>query len=196
MKLGELIDQAIEAAQAGLEPQQAAFLDDAEVLVQSLLRTVFRKVDRDCAADPRKRSLLRREKTIALTNGVGTLPEEVITRFMDESSVRVVDDESNIGGQMSYLQNWIDLTQTKDTRCGYYAIRGQRELWWVDPGSTFSFTTGRNSQIGIFVPCYTTIPADADSDIDADPEWSDAALLELTQALLAQDPDQEEDKGE
>jgi hypothetical protein len=63
ISLQQLIDESILQAKRGLDPN---FVIDP-LVAESLLPTVFQQVGIDCAKDERKRSLLRREKTITFS---------------------------------------------------------------------------------------------------------------------------------
>jgi hypothetical protein len=171
-----LIDLALQQALAGGDELRSALLD-ATMTMEALVQSVFQQVAKDCADDPQRQSLLRRTFTVTLTNGVGTLPDQILTACITGSTVDVGSDPT-IGPLMSFTP-WVSFLGPSDNRLGYYSVRGDHEFYWVDPGDTFTPGNGRTGDINYTGPSVSDIPAASTDPVEVPGE----IFSDLVQAL-------------
>jgi len=163
MTYTELITRIIFEAQRGGEKAELANLNTQSV-AESIMPSVLQEVTQKYASgDSSKQSLLRQTHAITLTNGVGTIPDEVMTTFVWGSSV-YIDDEPTIGPLMTYTP-WISFINPADDRLGYYSIRGTDEFYWADPGENYPDLT-RTGDVSLTIATVLTVPDDPDTDTD------------------------------
>ena len=179
MTLTEIFQRAQLEAMRGSEAAEMANLD-TQAVVQAILPSVLQEVTLKYAGgDEDKRSLLRQTHTVTLTDGVGTLPSEVLTTCIWGSSVWV-ESEPTVGPLMSY-EPWISFISSSSDLIGRYSIRGDYELYWADAGETYPDLT-RDTEVLVTIATVLTPPADpadptgwpaeAESDvIDRLAEW-------------------------
>jgi hypothetical protein len=159
-----------------------------DVVAESLIPIVFQNVTLAAAKDPEKRSLVLQTHTITLTNGVGTIPDEVLTSQKFDATV-VDPDDDTIGPLMSLILEWKDfIDPTNDVRLGYWTIKNGRELHWINPNENYSSTDGKDGEIELTIVTTPTQPATASSLIDADEEIQSDLLNSLVQAIKAAGP--------
>ncbi len=169
--IGLACEQVLSAGDPNLSP-----LQDMEMVAESLVPQVFQQYVLDCAGNPDKLSLLRRTHTVALTNGVGVLPDVAMTQEIFGSTVDVTDDPT-IGPLMSYTP-WVSFVSPSNTLLGYYSLRGDTELFWVDPGEVYTPGSGRTSDIDLTISSVPEIPAtETDPLIVPDEALSDLIAL-------------------
>lgn len=161
-------------ALSGADASQSALLN-MEMTAEALVPTVFQQVAIAIASDPDKQSLLRRTFTIALTNGVGTLDDVILTQFMHDSTLNDPDDDTIIH-DMSFVPRWSDFKEAKDyePRLGYYTCKGDDQLHYIRPTDTVETKTGNVeitvSSIPEIPATYTdplVVPAECLSDLQA-----------------------------
>lgn len=183
MTFQQFIDRAVLQATHGLTPQ-AAELITSDAVTESLCKEVFREVSEDCASDERLRHMLRRTKTITLTNGIGTIPDDVLTKYMSESSVNDPNDDTK-SDRMGY-EEWFDFSRPQMqvlNDLGSYSIKGVRQLMWRDPGESYSSTLTMGGAIELNVPCTIEVPVSASTTIDAPEEIIDRLISRMESRL-------------
>jgi hypothetical protein len=176
-----LIDLALQQALAGGDQLRSALLD-ADMTMESLVQQVFQQVAlRYAGGDSDSQSLLRATHTVALTNGVGTLPDEALTSCIWGSSVDV-DGEPLIGPAMSYIP-WISFTQPSDNLLGYYSVRGNTEFYWIDPNETYTPGAGRTGNVEVTIASVPLVPASASDPVDVPSECFSDLVTALAVAI-------------
>lgn len=140
MILSEVIERVrLLASNLGGGPPDARLLG-SEVIVEIILPRVFEIITQNAAKDPENLNSLRKDHTIAMTNGVGTLPESIKEEFV--SSIFVVDvDGASTAPQYfdSYTPQYQEYFQgSLDTLVGQFTIRN-RQFYYYPPGY---FTSG------------------------------------------------------
>ena len=168
--LQSLIDQAI----------FIAGVDNADVRAEALVPIVFQEVAEKLAANPEKRSLLNRTQTVTLTSGVGSVSEAALTGCKFSATVSDPND-STVGPLMSLVVHWNDFISPMDTRLGYWTIKGDRSLHWIEPGATYDPASGKTGNISLTIATVPTVPASPSSTISVD----DEILSDLIAALAA-----------
>jgi hypothetical protein len=139
ISLQQLIDESILQAKRGLDPN--AVIDP--LVAESLLPTVFQQVGIDCAKDERKRSLLRREKTITFSGGTATVTSDVFTQYAEDSLLYDPDDTST---EYSLCRNWSDFVRSGDSLLGRYSFNGST-IGILEPNEVYDPTSGTSARI-------------------------------------------------
>lgn len=186
MTYTELCTRILFEAQRGGEKAELANLNTQSV-IESIMPSVLQEVTLKYArGDSNQQSLLRQTHTITLTNGVGTIPDEVLTTCVWGSSV-YIDAEPTIGPLMTYAP-WISFINPADDRLGYYSIRGNDELYWADPGESYPSLT-RDGEVLLTIATVLSIPASADTETgwpsEAESDVIDRAAEYLRGAKIA-----------
>lgn len=184
----EIITRILFQAQRGSESAELANLNTQSV-AESIMPSVLQEVTLKYAnGDSNQQSLLRQTHTIALTDGVGAIPAEVLTTCVWGSSVWV-DDETEISQNMSYSP-WISFINPSqlETLIGRYSIRSDTELYWADPGESYPDLT-RTGNVSLTIATVLSIPADPDTETgwpgEAESDVIDRAAEYLRGAKLA-----------
>ena len=130
MTYQELCDRILLQAQRGGEKAELANLNTQSV-IEAIMPAVFQAVAEHAAGDPDKRPLLRRTKTIAMTNGTGTIPNDVLTRCFSDATLLDPEDLTKL---YSWVPDYFDFIGPLDSRLGYFcsSIENtiiQREPW-------------------------------------------------------------------
>lgn len=79
---------------------------------------------------------LKRDYTITVTDGVGTLPDTVLDECLDQSSIYSTTDD-DIGELSSYQSRYGDYLRPNHDQLNYYAVQGTDFLFreaGADPG--------------------------------------------------------------
>lgn len=170
---------ACNEALAGLTNQLASPILDVELIAETLVPEVFQAVALSYAADPQKASLLNRDNTITLADGVGDLPAVVLTECKFNGTVYDPDDDT-VAPTMSLVRTWFDFItpSSLDRLTGRWTIK-DAQIYWIEAGATYSSTSGKSGDIVLNIPSVPEIP---DSEND-DMEVADEALSDLITAL-------------
>lgn len=140
-------------------------IQDAEAVVEDMLPSAMQVVALKAASDPRTESLLRRNFTVTLTNGTGTVDSNILTSCWMGASV-YVPAEPTVGPLMSYVPNWNDFIGPLDNRLGYWIFRSDDTIYWIDPNATFDITSGRTGDIIMNIACVPALPASESATVD------------------------------
>lgn len=176
--LQEMIDRAAQIALAGTDPTLSPVLD-VEMTAEALLPHVFAAVEMECAASPRRRSFLRKSKTVAVSNGAGALADDVLTKYLSDA---VLSDPADRTKLYAWVPEWIDFVRPKDRRLGYYSVNGQT-LAMIEPGATYDAAAGFTGDVELVIPCGLTLPTLATDPVVIHPELADDIVLRLAAAL-------------
>ena len=161
-------------------------IQDAESVVEDMMPTALQTVALKAASNPRTESLLRRNFTITLSNGVGTVDENILTSCWPGATV-YVSGEPTIGPLMSYVPNLNDFitpTGKLDEMLGRWIFRTDDIIWWVDPGATFDITSGRSGSIIMNIASVPELPATESDTLDMPGELT-SDLIALLARMLA-----------
>lgn len=170
---------ALNEALAGHPNVLASEILDVRIIAETLVPEVFQAVAMSYAADPQKASLLNRDNTITLTDGVGTVPDVVLTECKFNGTVYDPDDDT-IAPQMSLVRTWFDFISPSslDRLTGRWTIKDST-IYWIEVGAVYSSTSGKTGDIVLNVPSVPTIPDTEDDDL----EVADEVLSDLVTAL-------------
>lgn len=176
MTVKELIERACEIANVGIDPAKSP---DLESLAEPLISPVFNALAQDCAGDERRRLLTRLTKTVAFTNGAGSLSSDVLTTCLDDS---VLTDDADLTAGYSYVREWDDFINTFDQRLGYYTVN-QSTITVVQPNNSYVIGSGLTGNLSLLTPCVWAIPTDLVTNISIRDELLDDLVNRLGLAL-------------
>lgn len=180
MTYRELIYASVNNAMRNLDPPVSPNMD-AEGIAETLFPVVAQEVSEAAAADPYKRSLLRRTKTVTLSAGTATLSDDVLTKYFSDA---VLLNTANLNAHYAY-RDYPDFVRRNDLRLGYFTRNGVT-LMVRDVNQPFTqplIATGTRSLV---VPCVITRPTTADIAIDAPEEVISDLQDALSEALRGQ----------
>ena len=157
-------------ATRGMSPEQdiMALLPVAE----SLWPSISQKVGELAAGSERKRSLLKRTKTLTVLNGTATLDDDVLTAYLEDSTLY---DPSDLSKTYGWIRNWNDFINTglssqPFVNYGRYSVSGGVTFAQVEPGDTYSPTSGFSGSMSLNICCVPVKPATQTTALDAPDE--------------------------
>jgi hypothetical protein len=158
----ELIYRTVAMAQRGGTNFEAANLDAAG-MAEAQMPVVLQAVAENAAADPRKRGLLKQTVSVNFTNGVGTIPSFVLTKWMEDSTLF---DPADTTVLYSWVRNFSDFTdpglrQGIFAAYAYYSIVGGDSMVLTLPGVGYSPSSGFTGSRSFNAPTVPTMPATA-----------------------------------
>lgn len=158
-------------AQRGGEKAELANLD-TESVIEAIMPSLLDAVTLECASNPDKLSLLRRTHSITITNGVGTLPDSVMTQCVAGAMVLEPDDDTVLPEDISFVPQYVDYVSAKgfDPRLGYFCVKGDRDLRYVSPTATELDYDVFDGDLEITVASALEIPATATETLTWDAE--------------------------
>lgn len=134
----QIIDRALRiATMTGGDPNLSSVIDNTVVL-EDHFYTALRNAIIAGANVPTEVNGLKRDHTIAVTNGVGTLPDSVVDECLDSSSIYSSTD-SNVQQFSSFQPRYADYLRPVHGQLAYYAVQGQSFLY-----------RGPNEEAGVF----------------------------------------------
>lgn len=175
-----LIYQAVTNALRNIDPPVSPNVD-AEGIAETLFPVVAQSVSEAAAADPAKRSLLRRQKTVTLVAGQATLTDDVLTKYFNDATLM---NTSNLNQKYIY-RDYPDFIRKNDLRFGYFTRNGTT-LLVRDVGQQFTSPLTASGARLLTTPCVVVRPATADTNIDAPEEIVSDISEALAEALRGQ----------
>jgi hypothetical protein len=175
----ELLSSAINNAMRGMLPEQSVNVD-AIAIADTLFPVVSQEVCIAAAVNPRKRSLLRRQKTVTIAAGSAILTDDVLTQYIADA---VLYKSTNLSLKYAY-RDYPDFVRAYDRRLGYFTIQGEATLLVRDPNQLFPMTAAGARLLTI--PCTVLKPATADTEVDAPDEIQSDLIEALSEALRGQ----------
>lgn len=172
-----LIDQAVEQARRG---GAIGNNSDVEMLAEVLAPNALQQIAQKVASDPHLRHVLIRPVTIALTNGVGVIPDVVMIEHLGDSNLT---NPSNYDEIYSHTPNWFDYINTWDRRLGYYTARGTA-LDVIQPGAAYTPGSGLSGNIDLTTPSTPVVPTLATDPIANFPPELENDLIALLSNLI------------
>ena len=133
----QIIDRALRiATMTGGDPNLSSVIDNTVVL-EDHFYTALRNAIIAGANVPTEVNGLKRDHTISVSNGVGTLPDSVIEECLDTSSIYA--DDTNVQQFSSYQPRYSDYLRSGHSQMGYYSTQGANFLY-----------RGPNEEAGVF----------------------------------------------
>lgn len=179
LSLQQLIDQSVSIAGRGVEPSLSPVLA-AEMVAEDLVSTVFQQVGQAVAADPARRSLLRRTKTVTFASGVGTVTGDVLTQYLCES---MLYDSTALTAVYSWIPQWEEFMRMSDRRDGYYCVN-ESTIAVIQPGAVYAVASGLSGDLSLVTPCAIEMPASASATVVVRDELIDDLVMGLADALM------------
>lgn len=177
----QMIEQALSQACAGADPLTVP-ISDTSWIAEDFVSTVFQRVGVECAKDERKRSLLRKLKTVTFSNGLATLTDDVLTAYKEDSTLY---DPSDLTKEYSLVREWGDFIQPRTSWMlwqGIYSLNGVT-ISVVEPNENYNPLAGLSSDLVLGIPCVPVIPASASSPVVAIAEIENDLINGLAIAL-------------
>jgi len=162
-----LIDLALQQALAGGDQLRSALLD-ADMTMESLVQTVFQNVALQKAADQEGRGLLRRTHTLAVTNGVATLPDTVLTQCKYGASISDPDNIA-VAQAQSMVEYWQDFVQPRVgifAQPAWWIIKGDDDFHYIQPNENYDPSTGFTGSLELTIASVPEVPAGASDTVD------------------------------
>lgn len=185
MIFSEMLSVAYFQALRGMGAKAAPNLDDATTIMEAMVPTVFQAVAESCAGDPDRQSLLRRTHTISMTNGVGVLPDEVLTSCMNNSSIADPDDIS-VGKFQSFVPQWVDFIGPRDniqTQLNWFNVKGDSDLHYLAANEEYDPDNGFDGDLELTVPSVPETPTLATDTVDVPSEVASDLIAALADSL-------------
>lgn len=163
MTYAEWVERVRLEAQRGSEQAELSQLD-TQPIIEAIQPSVFQTVGENCAADPRKRSLMRKTLTVSMTNGSGTIPAQALTKYMEDATFL---DPADLSKNYSWVREFQDFIGPLDDRLGYFNVQGESVLLVREPGEPYEPGVGSSDPFQLTIPCAPVRPAAATDPIDA-----------------------------
>lgn len=163
MTYQELCTRILLESQRGNERAEMANLN-TESVIEAMMPSVLAEIAIRYAGNPDTQSLLRQTHTITLTNGVGTLPDDVLTGCLAGGAL-IDPNDADVAQDLTFVPQYFDFIEAKsfEPRLGYWNVKGDTALHYVTPTATqdeYNTFDGDVEYIGATTP---TIPALATS---------------------------------
>lgn len=127
---------------------------DNKVVLEDLFYSALRQAIVEGSDKPAEIGDLKHDHTIAITNGAGTIPDNVLDEFLDSSSI--YSDDGTLNGLMSFHPRYFDYIRAGHSQLGYYTVR-DAQLLLKSPGGAMSSYNGNVHLVT------TTMPTVADA---------------------------------
>ncbi len=155
----EVIYQICWNAARGMSPEQD--INALLPIAESLWPSISQKVGELAAGSERKRSLLKRTKTLAVSNGAATISDDVLTAYLEDSTLY---DPADLSKTYSWVRNWNDfinpgLANQPFSNYGYYSVSGGVTFGQREPGELYDPSSGFTGNMTLNIPCVPVKPA-------------------------------------
>lgn len=166
-----MIYTIVSQAQRGTQSAQWNQLD-TQGIAETLMPTVFQRIGEMAAGDERKRSLLKRTVSLSFTNGSATLPDYVLTQYMEDATYTDNDDLTKRYSWVREFSDFIDpsLQNAPWSNYGYFNVSNGVTIRQIEAGTPYSPTTGITDTRSLNIPCLPFRPATAATDVDVPDE--------------------------
>lgn len=181
MRYSDLLLSAVNNATRGVLPEQSVAID-AIGIADTLFPVVSQAVCEAAAADPSRRDLVRRQKSITLVTGSATLSSDVLVHYVQDS---VLLDTANLNKRYAW-RDYPDFVRRGDRRLGIYTVVSGHELQVIDPNQPFTVPLTASGARVLVIPSIVEKPALATDEIDCVDEILSDLDSALTEALRGQ----------
>lgn len=185
MTFAEMLDVAYFQALRGLDANTAPNRDDAIAIMEAMVPTIFQAVAESYASDSDKQSLLRRTHAITMTNGVGVIPDEVLTSCLKNSSIADSTDVE-VGKYQSFVPQWVDFIGPRDNiqiQLNYYCVKGDDDLHFLAANEDYDPDDGFDGDLELTVPSVPEVPTLSTDTVDVPAEVASDLIESLANAL-------------
>lgn len=158
---------------------------DVEMVAETLVPTVFQAVALKYAADPETASLLRRTFAVTLTNGVGTLDDDVLTSCTWGASIANPSDVAMAQTQtlVPYFQDFIAPRDNIQNLLTYWIVKGDNALHVLLPGDVYDPNDGFDGNLEYTGASVPAIPASSGATLNVPSEVLSDLVNGLSLAL-------------
>jgi hypothetical protein len=161
-------------------------LDTLFPIAESLVPTIFQQVALSYVGDPQAESLLRRTHTVAMTSGVGTLPDEALTSCKFGASIADPDDVT-VAQTQTLVPFWSDFIQPRNgiqLQLNWWTVKGDDELNYLAPQEEYpgSFT----GDLEVTIASVPSIPSTSSATLDVPGEVLSDLQDALSKALMGE----------
>lgn len=162
-----MIFTLVSQAQRGTQAAQWNQLD-TQGIAETLMPTVFQKIGEMAAGDERKRSLLKRTVSLSFTNGSATIPDYVLTQYLEDATYTDNDDLTKKYSWVREFSDFIDssLQNPPWSNLGYYNVTGGVTIRQIEAGVPYNPSSGITDTRSLNIPCVPVRPATAATDVD------------------------------
>lgn len=148
----ELIDRAVDQASVGLDPNLSPLID-LGMLAENLAPDVLQSVAEDAAKDRNKRADLRSSQNISFTNGVGTIPNNLLLDYMADA---VLFDTSDFSKRYAFRPEWYSFVNSNG-KLGRFTNIGT-SIYVVEPSVVYAAGSGITATRQLTAPTVPAIP--------------------------------------
>lgn len=161
----------------GVDPNTVAFVDNSVVL-EDLFYEALRAAVIEGSQRPAEVGNLTRDFTIAVSGGIGALPDSVINECLDNSSIYSGDDD-DIGQFSSFQTRYSDFIRAVHPQIAYYHIQGTNFLFRDIGGDPNDF----DGDINLITVALPDIPSVITDLITISSETAERAIVLLAEML-------------
>lgn len=161
--------------------------DNTDVISESLAPFVIYEVCRRYASDPKRRPLTLATHTLSVTDGVATLPAQVLTEYLEFGVMAEVADPT-FTKRWRYV-SWLDFTRPLEDALGYFSVNTDMGssvdsfIYITEPDTSYMPGSGFTGVVTLTTPTAVTVPTDANNDLQAPQELQQDIVLGLARAL-------------
>ena len=161
------------------------------VISELLLPIAFQRVGRKYAMDDALRPYSMAILTVAFTNGVADLPDEVLVECLNHGVLRNALDETQTQ-KYFYIKNWDDFTRPLtpvSLQLGYFTVLTEMtsntdsNIYVVEPGATYDPTAGFTGNMTLTTPIVPSVPSDPSDSVQAPLEMQQDIIVELSNLI-------------
>lgn len=135
----QLVDRALRVANlTATDPNVSAVIDN-RVVLEDLLYTAMKQAVIEASQNPAEVGSLKRDFTVTITSGVGTLPDDSLDEFLDDSNIYSTTDD-DISQLTSFQPRYLDYIRPTHSQLGYYTVQGTSLLFKEPGGDAGDFT--------------------------------------------------------
>jgi hypothetical protein len=163
-------------------------LDTLFPIAESLVPTIFQQVCKGYGDSPQAYSLPVRTHTVTLANGVGTLPDEVLTVCKYGATIADPDDVAMAQTQ-TLVPFWNDFVQPRNNlqlQLTWWTIKGGTDFHLLQPQEEYDPASGFDGDIEYTSPSVVAIPASSGATLVAPDEIISDLQDALSKALMGQ----------
>lgn len=170
----ELIDRAVDQASVGLDPNLSPLID-LGMLAENLAPDVLQTVAEEAAQNSETRADLLSSQSISFTNGIGTVPNNVLIDYMADATL---SDTSDYSKRYSY-RPWHNFVNSGgDRRLGRFSSLGT-SLYVVEPAASYTSGSGITASRTLTAPTVPAIPTLATDTITMPEVMTSNVIREL-----------------
>lgn len=165
----QLISLAINTAVAGTDADKNPILKQ-RLEAAATTDQAIHELAAEIAGNPELRARMEKQFSVALTNGVGSIPAGMLTEYLREGAVRDSDGSGNngLGNVLARVNRYANFVRDSDTALGMYCV-ADNQIHARPPGSTYPSSTISPLVIDApFVPTTTNLDTEVPDEVTDD----------------------------